>query len=279
MRVDATRAARHTRSRRGSQASNRGCRRRRSLTRRPPSHGRRRRRTRRGVGLSRLCQVVVAVRPGWGADPQGAWPVSFMSSALRMFVVPVCPHSDPDAQGRGDSRILPNLDQTLTRLPGARRGCLSERPRRRGYGDAVDDDRTQHVGSGPDATNPDRIFIDGAGAGCVRAMPVWVSTWGTRSPAFTLEEALGSWVMAWVRRQFWRRVRRDDDDRVKLVVSRSKRRFPAWWRTVWIEFFETDEAAAQRQIEILKDWSSDRFSTRPPIGPRRRRHLRLRQTS
>lgn len=85
---------------------------------------------------------------------------------------------------------------------------------------------------GPDATYPDRLFKDGAGAACVRAMPVWATTWGSRSPAFALEDAVAMIALGWMRRRLWRWVRRDEDDRRKLVVSSTRRRFPVWWRTV-----------------------------------------------
>ena len=106
-------------------------------------------------------------------------------------------------------------------------------------------------------------------------MPVWTPTWGTRSPVFGLDDAVVLGVASLARRGLWRWVRRDNDSRLKLVVSRSKRRFPVWWRTVAIEFFETEEAAQKRQMEIVNDWSSGQFAARRPIGPLERRRLRL----
>lgn len=81
---------------------------------------------------------------------------------------------------------------------------------------------------------------------------------------------------SWVRRRAWRWLRHDRDARWKLVVSRTARRFPVWWRTVAIEFHRTEEDAEQRQAQILRNWDSGQYSTRPPIGPRERRRLRLR---
>lgn len=139
-----------------------------------------------------------------------------------------------------------------------------------------DDSVHYELSIGPDAQNPDRLFKDGAGAACVRAMPVWATTWGTRSPAFAFEDAVVMIAVGWMRRHLWRWVRRDDDDRWKLVVSCTKRRFPPWWRTVAVEFFETEQAAEQRQLQILKEWDNGQYASRPALGPRERQRLRLR---
>lgn len=51
-----------------------------------------------------------------------------------------------------------------------------------------------------DAAHADRLYRDGTGVACVRAMPVWAVLWGTRSPAFGLEDAVAMLATSWVGR-------------------------------------------------------------------------------
>ena len=153
--------------------------------------------------------------------------------------------------------------------------CGSVRSPSNGYVDGVPDDDTQtEIPTGPDLRHPDWVFRDGAGLACVRAMPVWTPTWGTRSVRFDLDSAIFLIALSWARRGIWLGLRRDGDERWKLVVSR-KRRDLGWWRTVAIEFFEDEEGVDVRRAEILSGWSANAHSTLPLIGPSERRRLRL----
>ena len=137
-----------------------------------------------------------------------------------------------------------------------------------------DEDTQFEIPTEPDLRHPDWIFRDGEGLACVRAMPVWTPTWGTRPARFDLDSAIFLIAFSWARRGIWLGLRGDRDERWKLVVS-CKRHDPGWWRTVAIEFFEDQEGAEVRRVEILSRWSVGKYATLPPIGPSERRRLRL----
>lgn len=129
--------------------------------------------------------------------------------------------------------------------------------------------------AGPDFQHPDWIFRDGQGLGCVRSMPVQVPTWGTRAINYDFEAGLFLLLVAALRRIWWKKVLRHHDDRWKVVVSRSRRRLPCVFRTVAIEFCETEEDAQVRQIALLRGWPQAAYASLTPMGPRDRRKARL----
>jgi hypothetical protein len=122
----------------------------------------------------------------------------------------------------------------------------------------------------PDSARPDWIFRDGGAIYCVSSFPVCVPTWGTRGSGIDIESALLLVVLTHVRRALWR----VKDDRWKVAVSR-RRPLLGFWRTVTIEFFETQEQSEPRQVEIVRHWSDGQFEAAEPLGRSERRRRRL----
>lgn len=138
------------------------------------------------------------------------------------------------------------------------------------------DDQTQfEIPSGPNPKHPDWIFRDGKGLGCVRCMPVVVPTWGTRGAHYDFDEGLLLMLAAYLRQLWWRKVLRDNDERWKVVVSRSRRRIPFFCRTLAIEFCDTEDEAEVRQVALLRAWPTSGYANAKPLSRRERRSRRL----
>lgn len=127
--------------------------------------------------------------------------------------------------------------------------------------------------TGPNLDEPARSFRDSTGRTCVHVDDVWspvcLRWWGG-----TFVDALLVLVVEYSRRAAWRWIFHDRDNRVRLVVLHSKRRFPLRYRVVAVEFFDTREDARDRRAEILKNWTSGQWDASPAIGRAERRRLR-----
>jgi len=130
------------------------------------------------------------------------------------------------------------------------------------------------VTDGPDPTDPDRNFRDAEGRWiCVRVLPYSCPICLTYDPHWDLEDALVGALVTHARRWWRRTIRKDVDERFRVAVSRRPRRAGPW-RTLSIEFFDDEAAAEARQVEILRTWDDEYWSTVPPVGIRERERLR-----
>lgn len=137
------------------------------------------------------------------------------------------------------------------------------------------DDTQLELPTGPDLEHPDWLFRDGKGVGCVRAFPVVVPTWGVKGTQYSVEGGLLLIIATCFRQIWWRSVRRDRDDRWKVIAARSKRRFPYFSRTYAIQFAANEDEAGALQLAMLKEWLTKRYADAVPLGPHQRRRLRL----
>lgn len=105
-------------------------------------------------------------------------------------------------------------------------------------------------------------------------MPVVVPTWGVKASEFSNDDALIVMTSVMLRQLWWRLVRRDEDDRWKVISARSKRLFPYFSRIYAIQFAATEKESKQIQKALLGAWVAEAYSQATPIGPRDRRRLR-----
>ena len=123
----------------------------------------------------------------------------------------------------------------------------------------------------PDPARPDFIFLDEDFAICMQTWPAATPVWLDYGPYQDFSMVLLALPLVWVSARV--------DPRWKVVTFRQPRRRPSIPRVIGLEFYDTEEAADTRRVELLRSWQAGQSVGRPAIKTwargRERRRRRL----